>query len=107
MGKRLDSKSDKKDTNSYQARQAHVELAERMRKRDAATAPHIGDRVAYVMIQTAKGARGYEKSEDPLYALNNGLSLDYQYYIEHQLKKPLIRMFKRIIPNAELTLFSK
>jgi len=40
---------------------AHVELAEKMRKRDPATAPTIGDRVPYVIIKAAKGAKAYEK----------------------------------------------
>jgi len=57
-----------------------------MKKRDAATAPSAGDRVAFVMIKLGKGARGYEKSEDPLYALENNLPLDYTYYLENQLK---------------------
>lgn len=37
--------------DDYAARQGHVELAKKMRKRDAATAPTIGDRVAYVIIK--------------------------------------------------------
>ncbi len=57
------------------------------------------------MIQAGKGARGYKKSEDPIYALENGLALDMGYYLEHQLKKPLIRIFKRITPNPETQLF--
>ena len=36
---------------SYKVKAAHVELAEKMMKRDAATAPTLGDRVAYVMIK--------------------------------------------------------
>ena len=35
----------------YKVRAAHVELAEKMRKRDPATAPTIGDRVPYVIIK--------------------------------------------------------
>jgi DNA polymerase delta subunit 1 len=54
-----------------------------MKKRDAATAPSAGDRVAFVMIKLGKGAKGYEKSEDPLYALENNLPLDYNYYLEN------------------------
>ncbi len=54
-----------------------------MKKRDAATAPSAGDRVAFVMIVMGKSAKGYEKSEDPLYALENNLLLDYTYYLEH------------------------
>ena len=54
-----------------------------MRKRDEASAPNVGDRVAYVMIQAAKGSKGFEKSEDPLYALQNNLPIDYQHYIDN------------------------
>lgn len=39
----------------YDAKQAHVALAERMRKRDAGSAPALGDRVAYVIIKGTKG----------------------------------------------------
>ena len=71
-----EGKTQTSNTN-YHAKQAHVELAERMRKRDEATAPSVGDRVAYVMIKAAKGSKGYEKSEDPLYVLQNNLPIDY------------------------------
>lgn len=40
---------------SYKVKAAHVELAEKMMKRDAATAPTLGDRVAYVMIKARCG----------------------------------------------------
>ena len=39
----------------YAAKQAHVELAERMRQRDAGSAPALGDRVAYVVVKGIKG----------------------------------------------------
>jgi DNA polymerase delta subunit 1 len=38
----------------YAAKQAHNELAERMRKRDAGSAPNLGDRVSYVIIKGTK-----------------------------------------------------
>ena len=40
-----------KTGEEYAGKQAHVELAEKMRKRDAATAPQLGDRVPYVIIK--------------------------------------------------------
>ena len=43
------------DDADYTNKQAHVELAMRMRKRDPGSAPNVGDRVAYVIIQAAKG----------------------------------------------------
>ncbi|KAI8535591.1 hypothetical protein RHMOL_Rhmol10G0186100 [Rhododendron molle] len=59
-----------KTGDDYEVKAAHVELAERMRKRDAATAPNVGDRVPYVIIKAAKGA------------------------------KPLLRIFEPILKNA-------
>lgn len=68
-----------------------------MRARDAHSAPNIGDRVPYVIIKSTKGAKAYEKAEDPLYVLENNLPLDYQYYLENQLQKPLTRIFEPIM----------
>lgn len=101
----------------YAAKQAHVELAERMRQRDAGSAPALGDRVAYVIIKGMKGispkylvlcfeftnffvcagAAAYEKSEDPLYVLENNIPIDTKYYLENQLSKPLMRIFEPIL----------
>jgi DNA polymerase delta subunit 1 len=38
----------------YDGKQAHDELAKRMRKRDAGSAPSLGDRVAYVITKGIK-----------------------------------------------------
>ncbi|KAF8972660.1 ribonuclease H-like domain-containing protein [Flammula alnicola] len=66
----------------YAGKQAHVELAERMKQRDAGSAPALGDRVAYVIIKGIKGAAAYEKSKIR--------------YI-NQLSKPLLRIFEPIL----------
>ena len=87
------------DDAGYSAKQAHVELAMRMKKRDPGTAPQVGDRVAYVIIQSAKGAPAYEKSEDPVYVLENGIPIDTEYYLTNQLSNPITRIFEPIIPN--------
>lgn len=52
-----------KTEKEYAAKQAHVELANKMRKRDAGTAPKLGDRVPYVIVSGAKGTPAYEKAE--------------------------------------------
>ncbi|KAF2863105.1 DNA polymerase delta catalytic subunit [Piedraia hortae CBS 480.64] len=83
--------------SDYAAKQAHTELAERMRKRDAGSAPALGDRVAYVMIKGSAGSKGYEKSEDPMYVLEHNLPIDTKYYLENQLAKPLGRIFEPIL----------
>ena len=87
------------DDADYTAKQAHVELAMRMRKRDPGSAPNVGDRVAYVIVQKAKGSPAYEKSEDPVYVLDNGLPIDTEYYLTNQLSNPLTRIFEPIIDN--------
>jgi DNA polymerase delta subunit 1 len=67
----------------YTARQAHVELAERMKQRDAGqfyfaifinlltrilgSAPALGDRVAYVIIKGIKGM--YSSSTSEMYPI--------------------------------------
>ena len=89
------------DDAGYSAKQAHVELAMRMKKRDAGTAPNVGDRVAYVIIQAGKGAPAYEKSEDPVYVLEHNLPIDTEYYLTNQLSNPITRIFEPIIPNPQ------
>lgn len=81
----------------YTSKQAHVELAERMKKRDAGSAPTLGDRVAYVIVKGAGGSRNYEKSEDPIYVLEHNIPIDTKYYLDNQLAKPLGRIFDPIL----------
>ena len=50
-----------------------------------------------VMIRSTNNANAYEKAEDPLYALEHDLPIDYQYYLDHHLKLPLIRLFEPIL----------
>ncbi|WQF90356.1 Putative DNA-directed DNA polymerase, family B, exonuclease domain, ribonuclease H-like superfamily [Colletotrichum destructivum] len=85
MSKLVITKALTKD--DYAVKQAHVELAQRMRKRDAGSAPGLGDRVAYVMIKGAAGSKNYEKSEDPIY-----------------LAKPLGRIFEPILGESKANL---
>lgn len=43
------------------------------------------------------GAAAYEKSEDPLFVLNNNIPIDTKYYLDNQLSKPLLRIFEPIL----------
>lgn len=81
----------------YTAKQAHVELAAKMRKRDAGTAPKLGDRVPYVITAAAKNTPAYMKAEDPIFVLENCVPIDSKYYLENQLSKPLLRIFEPIL----------
>jgi DNA polymerase delta subunit 1 len=88
----------------YKVKQAHVELAARMKKRDAGSAPQLGDRVPYVIITGAKGAANFEKAEDPIYVLENNLPIDCKWYLTNQLSKPLTRIFEPIIGDVDKNL---
>lgn len=92
-----------KTGDEYAGKQAHSELAERMRKRDAGSAPKLGDRVPYVIIAGAKGEKAYEKAEDPIYVLENNIPIDTKYYLENQLSNPLLRIFEPILGEAKAT----
>lgn len=122
----------------YAAKQAHVELAARMKQRDAgafllahssappmahscqysqalppplATAlPMSSSRVLRVRPERSfsperpglpspplAGAAAYEKSEDPIYVLENNIPIDTRYYLDNQLSKPLMRIFEPIL----------
>lgn len=91
----------------YAAKQAHVELATKMKKRDPGNAPKLGDRVAYVFISATKGAPAYQKAEDPVYALQNSIPIDTNYYLENQLAKPLVRIFEPILGEKAESLLLK
>jgi DNA polymerase delta subunit 1 len=92
----------KKD--DYKNKQAHVELAARMTKRDAGSAPQMGDRVPYVIITGAKGAKTFEKGEDPIFVLENNIAIDSKWYLSNQLAKPLERIFEPIIDDVKKSL---
>lgn len=90
----------------YDNKQAHVELAEKMRERDAGTAPSLGDRVPYVIIKGTKNQPAYSRAEDPLFVLENNLPIDNNYYLENMLRKPLERIFEPLLKGATGSLFA-
>jgi DNA polymerase delta subunit 1 len=88
----------------YKMKQAHVELAARMKKRDPGSAPQMGDRVPYVIITGAKGAANFEKAEDPIFVLDNNIPIDCKWYLSNQLSKPLTRIFEPIVDDVDKAL---
>jgi DNA polymerase elongation subunit (family B) len=85
----------------YATKQKHVEVIRKMRERDPASAPVLGDRVAFVIIEGPKKARNYEKAEEAMYALEHDLPIDTTYYVEHQLMKPVGRLMKGVLRDPE------
>ncbi|XP_050523384.1 DNA polymerase delta catalytic subunit isoform X1 [Daktulosphaira vitifoliae] len=83
--------------SDYAAKQAHVELSLKMKKRDPGNAPKLGDRIPYVLITGTKGTPAYQRAEDPIFVLENNIPIDFNYYLENQLSKPLVRIFSPIL----------
>jgi DNA polymerase delta subunit 1 len=92
------TKAYSKTEEQYKNPQAHVELAKKMAKRNPSNAPGVGDRVPFVIIAGEKNDKLFQRSEDPLYVMENEIPIDTQYYID-QIIKPLCRILGPIIEN--------
>lgn len=57
----------------------------------------VGQRIPYVIVKGPKEVKQKSlNAEDPTYALENNLVLDYPYYFEKQILGPMLRIFARI-----------
>ena len=52
-------------------------------------------------MQAAKGVKAYDKAEDPIYALEHNLPIDFQHYLDHHLELPLTRLFGPVMNNPK------
>lgn len=86
--------------------QPHVHVACRMESRNPGAGPKANERVPYVFL-ASQAALQAERAEDPQYARENKLKLDGLYYLEHQLKSPMVQLFEQLLPNAEQHLFGE
>lgn len=81
----------------------HVMLAERIAKRDPASAYQPGDRIPYVFTQSKdRNALQGDKSEDPEYVKTHpNLKIDSLYYLDHQISKPLYSIFELTVKDPK------
>jgi len=88
-------KSNYKSTNI-----PHVVLAKKIAERDPNNAPKSNDRIPYIFIDipSSKKMAQYHKVEDPVYALENKLPLDAEYYINF-CKNPLCEILELFMKN--------
>ncbi|MFH0711290.1 MAG: DNA polymerase domain-containing protein [Candidatus Aenigmatarchaeota archaeon] len=97
----LITKSISKSLGEYKGVQPHIELLKKMKKRNPASAPGIGDRIGYVIVKGLQLMS--ERAEDPDYVKRNNLHIDSKYYAESQILPPLERVFEAIgIDKTEL-----
>lgn len=95
------TKSISKPLRQYKGVQPHIELVKKLRKRNIASAPGIGDRVGFVIVKGLQLMS--DRAEDPEYVKQKGMKIDSKYYIENQVLPPLERVFEAIgIGKSEL-----
>ena len=89
--------------------QPHVLLAQRVRERDPGNAFHVGERIPYCFIDSAKmKKKTLQLIETPEYILENNLKLDYGYYIEKQLRNPISQLFSIVNAHRQVdAIFNK
>lgn len=68
----------------YNTKQVHISVIDKMRIRDNRRMFKDGERISYVFTSGAPNAKGYEKGEDPVYIIDKGLPIDYQYYLDRK-----------------------
>ena len=81
--------------SDYKTRQPHVEVRDKIRKRAPGSEPQNGDRVQF-LITKGPGLL-CEKAEDPGYVTENKVPIDYYYYFDHQLQKPVCDLLEPLV----------
>jgi DNA polymerase delta subunit 1 len=90
--------------SDYKTRVPHVEVRDKIRKRAPGSEPQNGDRVAF-LITKVPGLL-CDKAEDPSWVTDNKIPLDYVYYFEHQLVKPVCDLLEPLVgANPFQTIF--
>jgi uracil-DNA glycosylase family 4 len=85
--------------SNYNSRLPHVELCEKKRRRNEPV-PELGSRIPFVVVTGNKGRKFYDSVEDPDYALQHNLQLDYAYVVEKKIAAP-IKRFSQHFPDPQ------
>jgi DNA polymerase elongation subunit (family B) len=82
---------------------AHKVLADRITAREPGNKPSSGDRIpfVYVVSKNKKALQG-EKIETPIFIKENGLKIDYSFYITNQIMKPVQQVFALVLEKIWL-----
>lgn len=76
---------------------AHFVLSKRMGERDPGNRPQASDRIPYVYIVQPKAVLQGDKIEHPAYVAQKQLKVDYRFYIEHQIMKPVGQLYAIVL----------
>ena len=83
---------------------AHVVLAERIGIRDPGNRPQSGDRISFAAIKVpdkTKDTLQGDMIETPEYIKQEGIELDYLFYMTNQIMKPSLQFLELAIKDAE------
>jgi DNA polymerase delta subunit 1 len=84
----------------------HVRVRDKIREREPGSEPQSGDRVPFVLVDTGDpGHKQFEKAEDPTWAKNNDLPLDYRSYFTNKFMNPVCDLLAPLIPNPQEVIF--
>ena len=79
----------------YKTKQPHVEVRNKIRKRAPGSEPQNGDRVAF-LITKGPGLL-CDKAEDPSHVREHNVPVDFYYYFDHQLQKPVCDLLEPLV----------
>lgn len=75
----------------------HVMLVQRMRKQDSQSAPKVGDRIPYLIVETYNPKDNLSKrARSPIEVSEKQLAIDVNYYVYTQLLRPVNRLLEHI-----------
>jgi DNA polymerase delta subunit 1 len=87
---------------------AHVQVRNKMRERRPGSEPQSGDRIPYLLTKTEDPkAKAYEKAEDPKYAEENNIPIDYHYYFQNKFLKPVCDLLEPLFDDPKNEIFGE
>jgi hypothetical protein len=103
MSELIISKTLSKEKKAYKsASQVQKVLHDKLVKRDAESAPRVGDRMEFVIVRGMKNDKVCQLAEEPGYVLANKCPIDYMHYVEHQARNPISQIFAAFLPNRDI-----
>jgi DNA polymerase delta subunit 1 len=87
---------------------SHVQVRNKMRARQPGSEPQSGDRVPYILLKTHDPkAKAFEKAEDPKYAEEHNLPVDYPYYFLNKFLNPVCDLIEPLFDDPKEEIFGE
>ena len=86
----------------------HVKVRDKMRERKPGSEPQSGDRVPYILVKTEDPkARAFEKAEDPVFAEEHNIQIDYQHYFTNKFLNPICDLLEPLVKDPKNEIFGE